>query len=303
MSTTTRRFAMIAATFVVVILVLVACGGPSGAPMAVPEAAQAGDLLGLEPCTYKANKVEYAADCGTLVVPENRSDPDSRLIALPVMRIHATGNNPTEPIFRLGGGPGLSNMGSSVVPWFIENHDVVLVGYRGMDGTVRLDCPEVSEIIRAGGYDDILSDAALEGSSAAYARCAERLQNEGVDLAGYTATELIDDIEAARVGLAYERINLISTSFGTNVARIYAYMYPESIYRSVMIAVDTPGATIHEAEVVDELIRAYADLCAQDAECSARTDDLAETMRTVSHDMPERWLFLPINPGLVKAGT
>jgi hypothetical protein len=80
-------------------------------------------------------------------------------------------------------------------------------------------------------------------------------------------------------------------------------MYPKSIYRSVMIAVDTPGATIHEPEVVDDLIRSYADLCAKDAKCSAHTDDLAETMRTVSQDMPERWLFFPINPGLVKVGT
>jgi len=70
-----------------------------------------------------------------------------------------------------------------------------------------------------------------------------------------------------------------------------------------MIAVDTPGATIHEADVVDELIRSYADLCAQDAECSARTDDLAGSIQTVSDNMPARWLFFPINPDLVKVGT
>jgi hypothetical protein len=70
-----------------------------------------------------------------------------------------------------------------------------------------------------------------------------------------------------------------------------------------MIAVDTPGATIHEPGVVDDLIRSYADLCALDAECNARTDDLAETLQTVAHNMPERWLFFPINAGLVKVAT
>src|SRR5262249_54886581 len=30
-----------------------------------------------------------SADCGTLVVPENRDNPHSRLIALPVTRVHA----------------------------------------------------------------------------------------------------------------------------------------------------------------------------------------------------------------------
>jgi pimeloyl-ACP methyl ester carboxylesterase len=303
MSRKNYRYVILISSVLLLSLMLSACGGKE-APITVSASAQAGDLVDMQPCTYKAGSVEYAAECGTLVVLENRSEPGSRLIALPVIRIRATGSNPTEPIFRLAGGPGISNVvGFSVVSWFIENHDIVLVGYRGLDGTIRLDCPEVVQTIRGGAQDDMLSDAALAESSAAYARCAERLQNEGIDLEGYTVTELIDDIEAARMGLGYERINLLSNSFSTNVARIYAAMYPESIYRSAMIAVDTPSATIHEAQVVDELIQNYADLCAQNAECSARTDDLTETMRTVSQDMPQRWLLLPINPGLVKVGT
>jgi len=179
----------------------------------------------------------------------------------------------------------------------------VLVGYRGMDGSVVLNCPEVVELMRGAGREEFLGDPMLDKTNAAYARCAERLQNEGADLAGYTVVELIDDVEAARIDLGYPRINLFSDSFGTNIARIYAYMYPESIYRSAMFSVDTPAATIHEPQVVDEQIEYYANLCAQDLECSARTDNLAETMRAVSHNMPERWLFLPVNAGLVKVGT
>jgi pimeloyl-ACP methyl ester carboxylesterase len=284
-------------------LLLAGCGAKKAAPLAVPDGAQAGDLAGLESCTYEAQGVKYVSDCGTLVVPENRADPNSRLIALPVIRVRATGSNPAEPIFWLEGGPGLSNMRFSAVSWFIENHDIVLVGYRGMDGSVVLNCPEVVELTRGAGREDFLGDPMLDKTSAAYARCAERLQNEGVDLAGYTVTELIEDVEAVRIGLGYPRINLLSGSFGTNVARIYAYMYPESIYRSAMLSVDTPAATIHEPQVVDEQIEYYANLCAQDPECSARTDNLAETMRDVSHNMPKRWLFLPVNAGLVKVAT
>src|SRR5215207_9093401 len=51
--------------------------------MAVPEGAQAGDLR-LQPCTYSTPEANYQADCGTLVVPENRQNPNSRLIALPM---------------------------------------------------------------------------------------------------------------------------------------------------------------------------------------------------------------------------
>jgi len=39
------------------------------------------------------------------------------------------------------------------------------------------------------------------------------LQAGGVDLAGYTIAETIDDMEAARVALGYDRINLMGESY------------------------------------------------------------------------------------------
>ena len=51
--------------------------------VSVPAGASAGDLI-LQPCDYLTEKGTYRADCGTLVVPENRTDPRSRLIAVPV---------------------------------------------------------------------------------------------------------------------------------------------------------------------------------------------------------------------------
>jgi pimeloyl-ACP methyl ester carboxylesterase len=205
----------------ILILTLAACiGSKEPEPITVPAGAQAGDLVGLEACTYEAKDVEYAADCGTLVVPENRSDSDSRLIALPVIRIPATGSSPTEPIFWFQGGPGASNMRFSHLEGLVEDHDIVMVGYRGADGSVVLDCPEISEALR-NPPGDLLSDTALESYGAATAQCVERLQAEGVDLTGYTMTETIDDMEAAREALGYERINLLGTSYGTRLAMIY----------------------------------------------------------------------------------
>ncbi len=72
------------------------------APVSVPEGAKAGQLT-LEPCQYATEDGALTADCGTLVVPENRNDPHSRLIALPVTRIRALSAQPGEPLFRLEG--------------------------------------------------------------------------------------------------------------------------------------------------------------------------------------------------------
>ena len=276
---------------------ITACSAPEAPTLIVPDGAQAGDLVDLESCTYEAKDVEYAADCGTLIVPENRSNPKSRLIALPVIRIRTTGNNPAEPIFRLGGGPGQSNMGFSHLERLIENHDLVLVGYRGVDSSPVLQCPEFIQAAKGVG-DNLLSEESIANMGDALAHCAARLQDEGVDLDGYTILEEIEDVETARVGLGYERINLLSESFGTRVAMMYAWEHPDSLYRSAMISVNPPGRLAWEPDVLDWQITYDADLCARDPECSARTDDLAKTVRNVAHDMPRRWLFYP----LIRAG-
>src|SRR6202044_2054474 len=65
--------------------------------VSVPSGAHAGQLT-LKSCTYNTEKGAAAADCGTLVVPENRHDPHSRLIALPVIVIRAHSAHPGVPI-------------------------------------------------------------------------------------------------------------------------------------------------------------------------------------------------------------
>jgi pimeloyl-ACP methyl ester carboxylesterase len=282
-------------------ILLAACGGSQETPITVPTGAHAGDLI-MESCTYESGDVEYAADCGTLVVPENRSDPNSQLIALPITRIHASGDNPMEPIFWLAGGPGSTNMGFSHLEGLIDNHDIVLVGYRGVDGSSVLDCPEGNQAAKGLG-GDLLSDESIANIGNAFTLCLTRLHDEGFDLDGYTIPEVVEDNEAARKGLGYERVNLLSGSFGTRVAQIYAWMYPESIFRSIMISVNPPGHMVWEPSVLDEQIVYDADLCAQDAECSTRTDDLAATMQNVAHNIPRRWLFLTIDPGKVRFMT
>lgn len=145
-------------------------------PVSVPADAQSGDLV-LEACEYEGESGTYPADCGTLVVPENRVDLASHLIALPVTRVRARSDEPKEPVFFLTGGPGQSNMDFELADRYADNHDVVLVGYRGIDGSERLDCPEVDSAIKRS--TDLLSDEFFRAYAAAYRSCADRLTADG----------------------------------------------------------------------------------------------------------------------------
>jgi pimeloyl-ACP methyl ester carboxylesterase len=267
---------------------------PDAGSVSVPSGAHAGQL-NLHSCHYATEKGSYAADCGTLVVPENRSDPRSRLIALPVTRIRAHSAHPGAPIFRLQGGPGLTNMSFADASRFTDKYDVVLVGYRGIDGSVRLDCPEVESALKHSA--DFLGQKSFHAYSNAFRSCAKRLQANGVDLAGYGLPQRVDDLETARKALGYHQIDLLSESAGTRTAMIYTWRYPTAIRRSVMIGVNPPGHYLWNPKTTDEQIRKYAALCAKDDTCAKRTGDLAASLKkTVAH-MPNRWMFLPIRKG------
>jgi pimeloyl-ACP methyl ester carboxylesterase len=268
--------------------------------VSVPSGAKAGDLI-LDDCHYATEQGSFDADCGTLVVPENRHRADSRLIALPVTRIRARSADPAEPIFRLQGGPGITNMTFPMASRYADKHDVVLVGYRGVDGSSKLDCPEVTSAReQTRGF---LTEKAMRADAAAYKDCAERLQDDGVDLAGYTLPQRVDDLDAARKALGYERVDLLSESAGTRTALIYAWRYPKRIHRSVMIGVNPPGNFLWDARTTGEQIKRYAALCANDASCRARTPDLAASIHSAYDEIPDRWWFLPIRTGNVQLGA
>ncbi len=262
--------------------------------VSVPSGAHAGQLK-LHACHYATEKGSYRAGCGTLVVPENRADSQSRLIALPVTRIRARSANPDVPLFRLQGGPGKTNMQFKDASRFADRRDVVLVGYRGVDGSVRLDCPEVESALKRS--TDLLAEKSFRAYGDAFRSCAHRLTADGLDLAQYGLAQQVDDLEAARKALGYKRIDLVSESAGTRTAMIYSWRYPKSIHRSVMIAVNPPGNFLWNPKATDEQIRKYSALCAEDDGCRNRSDNLAASISRAVADVPDHWLFLPIKKG------
>ena len=272
---------------------------PGAAAVSVPQGAHAGQLT-MHACTYATEQGAMPADCGTLVVPENRASSKSRLIALPVTRILARSSHPLAPIFYLNGGPGRTNMTFPQAGRLTAQHDVVMVGYRGVDGSSVLNCPEVTAALETSDY---LGKASLSAYSQAFASCAKRLERDGVDLAGYTLAEQADDIEAARVALGYKRIDLLSESAGTRLGMIYQWRYPNSVDRSVMVGVNPPGNFLYSGAEIDQGIERYSALCAKQPACRARTANLAASMKHTAADMPSSWYSLPIKPGNALVGT
>ncbi len=266
----------------------------------VPTHLKPGKLY-LAPKTVEVAGRKFDAEEGFLVVNENPSDTLTRKNKLPVLRIRSASKNPSEPIFWLNGGPGQSNMSYSRLSSLLENHDFVLVGYRGVDGSIVLRSEEIEKGME--GVDgNLLSDASLHSLSQALESFSKDLTARGVDISHYTMVDVVSDLEAARKAFQYEKVVLLSFSYGTRVALIYSYLHPAVVFRSVMIGVNPPGHFTFSPRKIDEQLSYYDRLFAAD---SSRDDGrpLSQSIRTALAKMPSRWSLFKLDPGKIRVIT
>lgn len=251
----------------------------------MPLNARAGQFTGFKPCinkTFQGVNSENA-ECGVLVVPENRDKPAGRLIALPVIRLPATSSKPGDPIIILNGGPGGTNLKHPINSEEIfRQYDILLLGYRGVDDEHPLNCPEISQAVLV---SQPLSPVARKGIANAAVACAKRLTDEGIDLAKYRMVDVIEDFEDLRRALGHQQFNPISISYGTRIAQYYTRLYPASVARSVQVAVNPPGHFQWFPGINHRIMQLYSELCAQDTYCKSRTEDLlGDSLAILSRD-------------------
>lgn len=258
--------------------------------------ATAGELI-CRPGQYKKFGAEYCL----LAVPESRAGANARMIHIPVVRVKAARALSQEPVFYLFGGPGASNVaGHELLDWFYEDFDAVYIGYRGVDGSVSLDCPEFSAKLTD---NDLLSTEGLRGLGAALRACFERHARNGVDLAGYNVLEVVDDLEAARKALGYGRVNVWAHSYGATLAYVLARRHPGSLSRMLLLGASSPRrVAAWDPRMIDQQLRYYAALWSKDAEASRRAPDLIAVIRRVLSGLPRDWQGARIDRDRVRIG-
>jgi len=235
---------------------------------------------------------------GTLCVPENRNKQNSRIITLPVKKLHSLSKTPKEPIFLLFGGPGFTNIYVAPFLWLLDNHDIVMVGYRGVDGQVFLDSPEFPKAMVCDNNPFSVENLTRMGKAAADDMKA--VEAKGVELSAYNMIEVIDDFEAAKVALGYDKINLLGMSYGTRVAYLYGLRYPKSINRTFIEAVNPPGRFVWEPENIDAIYRDLGEQWKLNPECVAKSPDILKTINSVLDSLPPKWKKVKLNADKIK---
>jgi len=240
----------------------------------IPEA-KAGHLR-MESGTF----LGYDADFGVLIVPENRLKPHVKLINIPVIRVKALNDTANiYPIFLLNGGPGTSNIWYDNFPeYLLEDHDIVMVGYRGVEGSVILECPDVKEIIK---NNNIFDEENFQNLVRTWENEADKFQRKHIDIEGYGKHEVIYDIENVRQALGYDRINIYSFSYGTMLAQFYIYLYPDKANKMVLLGARPFGYYLHDPFVINTKFNQFVNNLKINSEIDNVHFDPELTFRTI----------------------
>lgn len=228
-------------------------------------------------------------ECGYLVVPEDRTDPNGDSIRIAVAIFHPPGGaTRPDPIIYLAGGPGISGLeflflsfDTVFAPVLVAGRDLIVLDQRGIGfSQPALDCPQVSDL----GLDlldmeidgtQVTDDEANELFLEALEACEADL-SAVADLSAYNTVANAADINDLRLALGYDQVNLWGTSYGTRLALGVMRDYPEGLRSVVLDAVYPPDVDLY-MDVPDNLLRAYDALfegCAADDACSAAFPDL-----------------------------
>jgi len=259
--------------------------------------------LELKPGKIQCRTKEYEGMRGTLYVPEDRTRPDSRTIELPVVVVKSLSPNPDYPVFQFTGGPGISNINpvEHVDESDLVNHDVVEVGYRGVDGEPLLKHPLFDEIFRT---PDFLSQTGLKEIGRKFTEACTSLTAAGIDMRQYNILNVVDDMETVRTALGYEKINITGGSYGGAVVMVYCLRYPQSIHRAIMVEAAFPyDIAFGKPSEFDARLNHINELWKKNAEAIKRSPDIVQTMRNVFAKLPKEYNGMSIDRSRVKLMT
>jgi pimeloyl-ACP methyl ester carboxylesterase len=250
--------------------------------------AQAARPLVLKPCQleHPARLAVLPAECGTLSVPENPARPRGRHVSLYIARVPAINRRKAEdPLFLLAGGPGGSavSMYASAAASFDRvnrDRDIVLVDQRGTGESNPLNC-DIDE--------DTMITATEEIIGIETRRCLDTLRKHA-DVAFYTTSIAVRDLDRVRQALGYDVINLYGASYGTRVAQHYVRRFPSHTRSVILDGVVPPQLPLGPSLALDaeKALGAVLARCAADQACKARFGDPARTYASLRKSLEAR---------------
>lgn len=271
----------------------------AGCRASAPQLAAPAERAQFEPYLFKSGTgVEVPAELGSFRVPEQRGNPNSRMLTLRFVRFRATTPNPGPPIVYLAGGPGGSGIGTAAgarFPIFQALREVADVIAFDQRGTGRSN--EITACVPPGAPPTVVV-ATRDSIITQYRRdleyCFDKWTAAGVAIDGYTTREGAADIDALRQALGVAKIDLWGLSYGSHLGLATLKYHSGSIRRAVFAGIEGLDQTVKRPAVFDSLIGRVQLLIDADSTTRQAFPDLAATMRRVHAKLDSSPARIPI---------
>ena len=221
--------------------------------------------------------------CATYEVYENRAAAKGRKIGLHVLVLPALAKTPApDPVFWLHGGPGAAatTTAGAANGGFLEglraDHDLVFVDQRGTGLSHPLNCDIGDDSTDLPSFFGRLFPNEL-------VRACRQLLEKNADLALYTTSIAMDDLDEVREALGYDKIDIVAASYGSIAAQEYIRRHGDRVRAAFLTGVATPGIKqpLPFARGAQEALDLLYKECGADAACHAAFPKLREEFDAV----------------------
>ncbi len=255
------------------------------AVLVAPPLAQARTLGQLEftPCelSQPGTGATTRLECATLEVPENPDKPDGRKLSLKV-GLAAARSSEAQPdmVLFIAGGPGQS--ATEAYPTaaggfsrLLEKRHVVFIDQRGTGDGHRLACE----------FPDELAET-LESDAQQVELARDCLASLDADVAQYTTSVAVADLEALRQALGAPKFNVYGGSYGTRVAQEYARQFPDGVRSLLLDGVVPPGLALGSEHSInlEDTLKSILGRCAGEPACRDAFGDPYRTLYALRDD-------------------
>ena len=196
-------------------------------------------------CPFHAQAPDYDPEefrCGYVLVPEDRTKPDSRLIKLSVLSIKSTSDNPERrAVIRLTGGPGGPSLGAGRIfayqgantKAFREAADLIFFDQRGIGYSEGHFCRAVPRNFQFG----VSIEEGVERSKEAFEKCLGEARARGIEVHGYTTWQNALDVRDIRIALGYDQWTLFGVSYGTSLGQAILQVDEDGVRAAILDSV------------------------------------------------------------------
>ena len=243
----------------------------------------------LVPC--RLGGIDTQVLCGKVTRPLDEAKPQGKTIDVHYAVLPAVARNKLpDPVVVFAGGPGqsglkLAGVAQTLLSRLRNRRDVVLFDQRGVGKSMGLACKSDAKESLAAAKDLAQLPKRMQDCKAAL-KAKHGLVEE--HFTHFTTAAASRDLEAIRVHLGAEQLNLFGASYGTRAALDYMRQYPKHVRRAVIDGVAPPDMVLPLSFATDTqaALDAVFAACESDKACNQRYPSLAEALKQSLDRLP-----------------